>query len=625
PTVTSVTISPATPNVVKGGTQQFTATVSGTNNPAQTVTWTVEGGGNGTSINSSGLLSVGADETASTLTVRAASTVDTSKSGTTTVTVSGGGQTPTVTSVTISPATAAVVKGGTQQFTAAVSGTNSPVQTVTWTVEGGGDGTSISTAGLLSVAANESASTLTVRADSTVDPSKFGTASVMVQDEAFRDIASIHAYLSAASGGATVSLPVQLNLADTSNGWAALLNAIQTADKFVALDLSASTLSGAEYDPGTAYTGKGKIVSLVLPDTATSIKAGSWEDPTFKNFTTLTSVSGSAVETIGAYAFYRCTSLTELNLPAATDIGESAFSGCAALTTVSLPAATSSGDYAFHSYTALTTVSIPAASSIGNWAFAYCDALTTVSLPATLITISSNPFSGCRNLATITVASGNPNYSAQGGMLLNKAGTTLIAYPSATGAVTLNTVTSIGGDAFAYCTALTTVSLPAATDIGDYAFDGCDALTTVSLPAATSIGGRAFYSCDALAEVSLPAATSIGDYAFRYCTSLTTVSLPAAASIGDRAFYGCTSLITVTLGSAAPTLGYGMFDGIYDAKTVTVTVPSGATGYGSLPATYSGLDSTVTWGNGFRGMGWDGAAFSTDTFNSYITVTIQAE
>jgi hypothetical protein len=56
---------------------------------------------------------------------------------------------PTVTSVTVTPATASVAKGGTQQFSAAVSGENEPSQTVTWTVTGGGSGTSISTAGPL--------------------------------------------------------------------------------------------------------------------------------------------------------------------------------------------------------------------------------------------------------------------------------------------------------------------------------------------------------------------------------------------------------------------------------------------------------------------------------------------
>ena len=87
PTVTGVTVSPGTASVQKGKTQQFTAGVTGTNNPAQTATWTVTGGKTGTSINNTGLLTVASDETATSLTVTATSTVDATKSGTATVTV----------------------------------------------------------------------------------------------------------------------------------------------------------------------------------------------------------------------------------------------------------------------------------------------------------------------------------------------------------------------------------------------------------------------------------------------------------------------------------------------------------------------------------------------------------
>ena len=84
--VTSVTVSPETVIMAPGQTQQFTVVVAGTNNPSQTVTWSVEGGGTGTAISKSGLLTIAAGETASVLTVKAASTVDTSKSGIATVT-----------------------------------------------------------------------------------------------------------------------------------------------------------------------------------------------------------------------------------------------------------------------------------------------------------------------------------------------------------------------------------------------------------------------------------------------------------------------------------------------------------------------------------------------------------
>lgn len=88
PTVTNVTVMPASVQVNKGTTQQFTATVTGTNNPSQEVKWTVEGSqSSGTSISDVGRLTVGADETASSLTVKATSVQDSSKFGTAIVTI----------------------------------------------------------------------------------------------------------------------------------------------------------------------------------------------------------------------------------------------------------------------------------------------------------------------------------------------------------------------------------------------------------------------------------------------------------------------------------------------------------------------------------------------------------
>ena len=91
-----------------------------------------------------------------------------------------GNNTPTVINVIVNPATATVTKGQIQQFNALVTGTNSPAQTVNWTVSGGVNGTNISPSGLLTVAANETAAALTVRATSTVDRNKSGMATVTV-------------------------------------------------------------------------------------------------------------------------------------------------------------------------------------------------------------------------------------------------------------------------------------------------------------------------------------------------------------------------------------------------------------------------------------------------------------
>ena len=183
-TVTEVLVSPSTPNVAKGGTQQFSVTVSGENDPAQTVTWTIAEAGKhaNTAINAVGLLTVATDESLTTITVKATSTVDKTKSGTATVTVFAQDELPTVTDVTVTPSTVNVAKGGTQQFSVTVSGNNNPAQTVTWAISEAGKhaNTTVSAAGLLTVASDESLTTITVMATSTVDNTKNGTATVTV-------------------------------------------------------------------------------------------------------------------------------------------------------------------------------------------------------------------------------------------------------------------------------------------------------------------------------------------------------------------------------------------------------------------------------------------------------------
>jgi formylglycine-generating enzyme required for sulfatase activity len=178
-TVTAVTVSPDIAIVTKGGTETFTATVVGTGSPDQTVTWAVNGNtSTETTMNAAGVLAVAIGETASSLTVKATSTADITQSGTAEVTVSG---TATVAAVTISPAPAIAAKGGTAAFTAMVTGTGNPAQTVTWEVSGNtGTGTTINATGLLTVAVSETASSLTVKATSTVDTTQSNTVVVTV-------------------------------------------------------------------------------------------------------------------------------------------------------------------------------------------------------------------------------------------------------------------------------------------------------------------------------------------------------------------------------------------------------------------------------------------------------------
>lgn len=78
-TVTSVSVSPTSATLAGGGTQQYTATVVGTNSPSQAVTWQASAG----SIDSSGLFTApAASGSIQNITITATSVQDNTKSGT---------------------------------------------------------------------------------------------------------------------------------------------------------------------------------------------------------------------------------------------------------------------------------------------------------------------------------------------------------------------------------------------------------------------------------------------------------------------------------------------------------------------------------------------------------------
>jgi hypothetical protein len=232
----------------------------------------------------------------------------------------------------------------------------------------------------------------------------------------FTDTSDIEDYL--ATAPAPVSLPVALNLASE---WTNLLAKIQAAGKYVKLDLSACTISGTEFDPGAANTGEQYIVSLVLPNAAESIAAGTYSNSTFRYFMSLTEVSGTGITGVGNDTFHNCTALTSVTLPEATDIGNDAFRDCATLTSVSLPEATDIGDYVFYKCTALTSVTLPAATDIGNHVFFDCTALTSVSLPEAT-DIGEYVFYNCTALTSVTLPATPPTLMGSGGVFRDTSG-----------------------------------------------------------------------------------------------------------------------------------------------------------------------------------------------------------
>lgn len=165
---------------------QFTAVVTGTSNTA--VTWSVNDivGGNSTigTISPNGLfVAPQVVPNPSTVTVKATSAADTSKFGSAVVTIHA----PTV-SVTVMPTLASVQIGASRQFTAVVNGNSDT--SVIWSVNDIVGGNSIvgtvSNSGLYTAPqAVPSPASVTVKARSIADGTRYANASVVIQAGAF--------------------------------------------------------------------------------------------------------------------------------------------------------------------------------------------------------------------------------------------------------------------------------------------------------------------------------------------------------------------------------------------------------------------------------------------------------
>ena len=260
----------------------------------------------------------------------------------------------------------------------------------------------------------------------------------------------------------------------------------------------------------------------------------------------------------------------------------------------------------FQSCTGLVNIIIPdSVTSIYGRAFEYCSSLKGITIPDSVTGISYDVFRGCSSLTAFNVSANNNDYcsSDDGKILYNKDKTTLLAYPSATGDVTIpDGVTSIGSSAFYGCSNLESVTIGnGVTSINSYAFRDCSNLTSVTIPdSVTYIGYDAFKNCSSLTSVTIGnGLTEIDYHAFGNCSSLTSVHITdltawiniefgnyesnplyngadlylngslvtklvipdSVTSIGSYTFRGCSSLESVTIPDSVTSIGEGAFSG----------------------------------------------------------------
>jgi len=264
----AVSISPTSSTVILGATQQFIATVTNATNPA--VTWSVSGPG---SVSAGGLYTAPASlTTPATATVTATSVADPTKSASATVNI------PAV-AVSVSPSTANVIGGGTQQFTATV--TNATNQAVTWSASGGG---SMNAAGLYSAPATvASLTTVTITATSVADPTKSGTATVTL----------IPISVTASPATAMVVITGKKQFA------AAVAGTLNTA---VTWSVAGTGCSGDAC--GTVSSTGHYVAPPAVPSSSVTVKATSVADPTKSGTASIQIMPNGNFKLNGYYALY---------------------------------------------------------------------------------------------------------------------------------------------------------------------------------------------------------------------------------------------------------------------------------------------------------------------------------
>ena len=208
---------------------------------------------------------------------------------------------------------------------------------------------------------------------------------------------------------------------------------------------------------------------------------------------------------------------------------------------------------------------------IGSSAFYFCPDLTSVTIPDGVTSFGDWFFPGCNKLTSIIVDGANPIFSSLDGVLFNKEGTVLKAYPPGRqGAYVIpDGVTSVEGKAFYGCSGLTSVCISEeVASIEDGAFAGCSNLTSVEWNAMwfenftsdnTPFYGEAlFYDSDGFVSIAVfdlrdqITSFTFGDnvmYIPAYLCSgmkkLTSITIPEKVmGFGECSFVGCSSLTT---------------------------------------------------------------------------------
>ena len=252
--------------------------------------------------------------------------------------------------------------------------------------------------------------------------------------------------------------------------------------------------------------------------------------------------------------------------------------------------------------------------------------LTRITVPAALTNLGAGPFANCFYLTNVTVAPGNPAYTAVDGVLFQNQPDTLVYYPNkrsgdsyavpdfaqfigadAFSAARLReiiistNVVSLGDRAFANSW-LESLTIPASvTNIGISIVEGTS-LTNIIVDAANpayAVAGGVLFNKTFTTLLQYPPAlesdytvpngvTSIMERAFAH-SLLYSVSLPdSLTEIGPSAFFGCAGLLTMTVPNGVTNIADATFANCFNLKTLRL--PTGLVSIGADAFRYARIE-----------------------------------
>ncbi len=220
-------------------------------------------------------------------------------------------------------------------------------------------------------------------------------------------------------------------------------------------------------------------------------------------------------------------------------------------------------------------------------AIGYNESITSISIPACVNIEAGNPFDGCTQLSSITVAEDHPTLAVVDGVLFHKTQKRLVCYPQNLKAVKYvipQGVEVIDDNAFSCCPILEEIIIPeGVTTIGNNAFYACSGLNGLSLPdSITTIGNKAFASNSFSGDFHIPdGVTSIGDQAFGY-SDISSINIPnSVKTMGENPFYYCKRLKSIELSPDHPV--FELIDGALfhkaEKKLIYCPINTGETEY----------------------------------------------